>query len=228
MTKTGWIIFAVAVILGLGSLVVWTRAANPPLDVSEVNSAVVLEASEASGNIADRVMGNTESKIVLIEYGDFQCPGCAGASLYVQTLMEEYKDDIAFVFRNFPNTSGFPNAKAAAAAAEAAGNQGKYWEMNSHLFQAQSEWASADIATRTDIFVRYAESLQLDAEKFKTDLASKEIDDKIRFDRALGAKDEVTGTPSFYLNGEKVSDETANGIINGRLDDIKKEIDALL
>lgn len=228
MTKTGWIIFITAVVLGLGSLIAWTRIANPPLDVSDVNTSVAVSASEKNGNIGDHVMGNKESKVVLVEYGDFQCPGCAGASPNTQTLMEEYGDKIAFIFRNFPLTSMHPNAKAAAAAAEAAGKQGKYWEMNSHLFQAQAEWRSADAKTRTDIFNGYAASLQLDIAAFKADVASAEVAKKISFDQALGKKDGASATPTFFLNGKVISDETANGIISGDLDAIKKELDALL
>lgn len=228
MTKTGWIIFVTAVVLGLGSLIVWTRMANPPLDVSDVNTASIVAASEKSGNIGDHVTGKEDSKVILFEYGDFQCPGCGAASPYVQTLLEEYGDRIAFVFRNFPLTSMHPNAKSAAAAAEAAGLQGKYWEMNKHLFQAQSEWSSADAKSRTDTFMGYANSLGLDVDKFKEDMASSNVTKKISFDQALGGKDEVSATPTFLLNGKIVSEDASGGITSGNLDPIKKEIDELL
>lgn len=228
MTKTGWIIFVTAVVLVLGSLIAWTRIANPPLDVSAVNTSTILVGSDASGTIGDHVMGNKDSKVVLIEYGDFQCPGCAGASPNMKLLMDEYGDKIAFVFRNFPLTTIHPNAKAAAAAAEAAGLQGKYWEMNLNLFQAQAEWKNADPTSRTEIFNKYAEALQLNSDTFKQDLASEKVAKKISFDQALGKKDEVSSTPTFILNGKKISDEAAQGISNSDLTALKKEIDALL
>ncbi len=228
MTKTGWIIFITAVVLGLGSLIAYTRISNPPLDVSDVNSAAITSASDKNGNIADHVTGKADSKVVLIEYGDFQCPGCGSAFPNVLTLTEEYNDKIAFVFRNFPLTSMHPNAKAAAAVAEAAGLQGKYWEMNHHLFQTQSEWVNSDVKTRTDTFTRYAESLNLDIAKFNEDIAGKAVTQKISFDQAVGKRDGISATPTFVLNGKIVSDATADGILKGDLTAIKKEIDALL
>lgn len=228
MTKTGWIIFVTAVVVILGGLVAWARISNPPLDVSGIDANVAISASEKNGNIADHVTGKTDSKVVLIEYGDYQCPGCGSAAPYVQQLNEEYKDKIAFIFRNFPLTSIHPNAKAAAATAEAAGLQGKYWEMNHHLYQTQSEWNNADVKTRNEIFNQYAESLGLDMNKFKTDLASAEVAKKINFDQAIGKRENVSATPTFVLNGKQVSEESAGGVTKGDLTAIKKEIDALL
>ncbi|UTX51424.1 thioredoxin domain-containing protein [Candidatus Saccharibacteria bacterium TM7i] len=228
MTKIGWIIFITAVVVGLGSLIAWARISNPPLDVSGIDANVAISASEKNGNIADHVTGKVDSKVVLIEYGDYQCPGCGSAAPYVQQLMEEYNDKIAFIFRNFPLTSIHPNAKAAAATAEAAGLQGKYWEMNHHLYQAQSEWSSASVKDRTNTFNGYASSLGLDLKKFEQDIASAEVAKKINFDQAIGKRESVSATPTFVLNGKKVSEETADGITKGNLDAIKKEIDALL
>lgn len=228
MTRTGWIIFITAVVLGLGSLVVWTRVTNPPLDVTGIQSSGIIAASDKNGGIGDHVTGNKEGKVILVEYGDFQCPGCGSASPNTQALMEEYGDRIAFIFRNFPLTSMHPNAKAAAATAEAAGLQGKYWEMNHHLFSAQAEWRSADVKTRTDIFNGYAESLGLDMNKFKADIASAEVAQKINFDQAIGKQDNVSATPTFLLNGKQVSEKAASSITGGGLTEIKKEIDDLL
>lgn len=228
MTKTGWIIFATAVIVGLGGLIAWTRITNPPLDVSSVETATILAASAESGDIADRAKGNVESKVVLIEHGDFQCPGCGSVAPHVQTLMSEYGDKIAFVFRNFPLTSIHPNAKAAAAVAEAAGLQGKYWEMHNHLFSSQSEWSNADVKTRTDIFNSYAESLGLDLEKFTSDIAGTQVAQKLKFDAALGKKSGVTGTPAFFIGSEQVDDETTNSFISGDTAKIKELLDAKL
>ncbi len=228
MTKTGWIIFTTVVILGLGALIAWARIANPPLDVSGINTAVVIGASEKNGNIADHVKGKVDSKVVLVEYGDYQCPGCGSAFAGTETLLQEYGDKIAFVFRNFPITSIHPNAKAAAAVAEAAGLQGKFWQMNSHLYRTQNEWSNADTKTRTEIFSGYASSLGLDMNKFNEDLTSAAISQKIKFDQAVGTMQEVDATPTFLLNGKKVSDKSAQSFSSGDLTAIKKEIDELL
>lgn len=228
MTKTSWIIFITVVVLGLGSLIVWTRITNPPLDVSDVNSAIAIGASEKNGNIADHVTGNKESKAVLIEYGDYQCPGCGSAAPNVERFIAEHGDRVAFIFRNLPITSIHPNAKVAAAAAEAAGLQGKFWEMNSHIYKTQGEWSNANTKERTDIFRGYAEALQLDLEKFTADMASAEVAAKIKFDQAIATRDDVTATPTFVLNGKKLSEEAANGLTSGNFELVLKEIDEIL
>ena len=228
MNRTGWIIFAAAVVLLLGGLVAWARIANPPLDVSGVNNNSILSATADSGNIADHVKGKADSKVILVEYGDFQCPSCAGAHPNVNTLMEEYKDDITFVFRNFPLTSIHPNARAAASAAEAAGLQGKYWEMYDQLYENQNDWSTANTDQRTNIFNGYATGLALDMEKFAADYASAEVAKKISFDLAVGKAAGASATPTFYLNGEKLDDAASSAIVQGNLDDIKAKIDALL
>jgi len=229
MNKYGWIIFSVAVVALLGGLIIWTRTTNPTVDVSNVNNNSILAATVDSGNIADHVKGNKESKVLLVEYGDFQCPGCGGAYPNVKTLMEEYGDRVALVFRNFPLTSIHPNAKVAAAAAEAAGLQGKFWEMHDMLFQNQNSWGSLSASSRTDAFVTFASQLELDTEKFTNDLVNADINKKISFDMAVGKQNKASSTPTFFLNG-KILDDTAaaDGIVKGDLTAIKAELDKAL
>ena len=228
MNKTGWIIFSTAVVLLLGGLVVWTRMTNPPLDVSNVNTGSVLAATEESGTIADRTKGSSENTVVLVEYGDYQCPSCAGANANVNKLVDEYGDKLTFVFRNFPLTSIHPNAKAAAAVAEAAGQQDKFWEMHNLLYDNQSDWASLDASKRTDVFNQYADSLNLDITKFTADLTDKTIAQKIKFDIALGKKDGAEATPAFYLNGKKVDEAAASALVQGDTSAVKALIDELV
>lgn len=228
MNKYGWIIFSVVVVLLLGGLVAWTRVTNPPIDVSNVNNNSVIAGSDQNGNIADHTKGSDSNKILLVEYGDFQCPSCAGAHPHINTLMEEYKDDVTFIFRNFPLTAIHPNARAASAVAEAAGLQGKYWEMYDKLYESQSDWSSLDASQRTDLFNRYAEDLSLDMTKFAEDLASQSVNKKINFDLALGKEAGTSATPTFFLNGEKLSDEASGNIVNGDLSTVKEQIDQLI
>lgn len=227
MNKTGWIIFSTAVVLLLGGLVVWTRMTNPPLDVSNVDTGSVLAATTDSGDIADRTKGSSENNVVLVEYGDYQCPSCAGANPNVNKLVEEYGDKFTFVFRNFPLTSIHPNAKAASAVAEAAGQQGKFWEMHDLLYDNQGDWSNLDASKRTDIFNQYADSLDLDINKFTADLTDKPVNQKIKFDLALGKKDGTDATPTFYLNGEKLDEAASTAIVRGDLTGIKAKIDEL-
>lgn len=206
MTKRAWIIFAAISVLLLGGLVY--LSSQNKLDVSDVNPDTIQEASEANGNIADHVYGNADSKVVLIEYGDFQCPGCGSAHPIVKEVAEKYKDDMALVFRNFPISTIHPNARVAAASAEAAGLQDKYWEMFDTIFENQSAWENANTADRGNIFAGYAREIGLDEDQFKLDIASSQVETKINYDLALGRKQNVNSTPTFFLNGEQIDQET--------------------
>jgi protein-disulfide isomerase len=227
MNKVGWIIFSVVVVAVLAGLVVWTRMTNPPIDISSIENNSVVAASSQNGNIADHTKGSDTKEILFIEYGDFQCPSCGGAHPQVNALMEEYGDKITFVFRNFPLTAIHPNARAASAVAEAAGLQGKYWEMHDMLYSKQNEWSGLDPSQRTSIFNNFATLLSLDMDKFTADLASKEVNQKISFDLALGKKAAVSATPSFFLNGTKLDETTASGIVQGDLTAVKAQLDEL-
>ena len=215
MNKVTWIIFGAVVVLVLGGLVVYSRISNPAMDVSSINANAISAASEQNGQIADQVFGNPDAKVVLVEYGDFQCPSCGAAHPQIKEAMETYKNNVAFIFRNFPLTTIHPNARVSSAAAEAAGLQGKYWEMHNIIYEAQADWEKLTGDQRTNIFVGYATALGLDTDKFTTDLASKAVNTKISFDQALGKKIGVNATPTFYLNGEKLSETDASQIVRG-------------
>lgn len=204
MSKKAWIIFIVIVIGLLTGLVLWSRGSTPQVDVSNVNPNSIIAASSANGNVGDHVFGNTDGKVLLIEYGDFQCPGCGTAHPRIKAISEQYKDQIGFVFRNFPLTSIHPNARAAAASAEAAGQSGYYWEMHNKLFESQNSWENLTGTERSDAFASYAEALGINKATFTTNLGLDVINQKISFDQALGKKVSVDSTPTFFLNGVKL------------------------
>lgn len=193
--------------LGFGALVALSQ--RDKVDVSSVDTNKILAATDDSGNIADHVDGNKDAKVRLIEYGDFQCPGCGGAHPIVKSLTEKYGENMAFVFRNFPLTGIHPNARAAAAAVESAGIMGKYWQMHNLVFESQDEWSDASSQDRTAIFKRYAKEIGLDEAKFDQNLrdASDQINKKIAYDQSLGRKIKVSATPTFYLNGTLMTQE---------------------
>ena len=201
MSKRTWIIFAVVCIAVLGGLVY--LSGKNKIDVSSVDINKVQPAAAQSGEIADHVFGKADSKVVLIEYGDFQCPGCGAAYQPVKEVTGKYKDQVAFIFRNFPLTTIHPNARAAAAAAEAAGLQGKYWEMHDKLYENQSTWENLSGNQRTDFFASYATDLGLNVDTFKADIAGTNTNQKISFDQAVGKKADVSATPTLLLNGKK-------------------------
>lgn len=204
VSKKAWIIFAAVCVALLAGLIY--ISSKDKIDVSSVDVSKIQPGNEKSGGIADRVFGNANSKVMFIEYGDFQCPGCGAAHPIVKEVTEKYKDHVAFVFRNFPLVSAHPNARVASAAAEAAGLQGKYWEMHDKIYETQDAWSSLTSDKRTDFFANYASELGLDGEKFKTDLADTKVNQKISYDQALGKKAKVDATPTFFLDGQKATD----------------------
>lgn len=227
MSKKTWIIFIVVCLAIFGGLIYISKSNK--VDVSKINDSKVLTANKDSGDIADHVFGKADSKVVLVEYGDFQCPYCGQAYPKLKTLSQDYKDKIAFVFRNNPIPSLHPNAKAAAAAAEAAGLQGKYWEMHDKLYETQNDWSTLDTNTRTDKYVEYAKAVGIaDLNKFRTDMGLEKVNAKINFDLSLGIKAGVTGTPTFVLNGQKISDDLGTNIISGNGKDFRAAIDKAL
>lgn len=205
MDRTRWIIFGVICVVVLGALIVNKK--NDEVDVSKVDANKVVTADKKNTEIPDHIFGNVQKKTVLIEYGDFQCPGCGSLFPTLKPLKEKYKDQLTFVFRNFPLTSIHPNALAAATAAEAAGLQDKWWEYHDLLYENQNEWSSVDSSKRTDVFVGYAEKLGLNIASFKKDLESEKIAQKIARDQALGKKIGATSTPTLVLDGKVLAQD---------------------
>ncbi len=206
MGTKGWIIFATVAALLLGGLVYMSSANR--IDVSGYDINKIISADEKNGNIGDNVFGNKSSKVVLIEYGDYQCPGCGSAYARVKPITDKYQGQIAFVFRNLPITSLHPNARAAAAVAQAAGLQGKYWEMHDKLYSSQNAWSGASVSDRTTIFRGYAESIGLKLDQYDKDVTSEAVNKKINFDQAIFKR---TGfqqaTPTFTLDGKQVPED---------------------
>ncbi|MFZ1360702.1 MAG: thioredoxin domain-containing protein [Candidatus Saccharimonadales bacterium] len=229
MNTRTWVIFGVVCVILFGGLIAYSRSQSNSASVDQIDANSILSASPSSGDIADHVLGNRDSKVVLIEYGDFQCPSCGGAHAGVKQIMEEYKDTVAFVYRNFPLTSMHPNAVAAATAAEAAGLQDKYWDMHNLVFETQNDWSNLSINQRTEQFVQYAEQVGVkDIEQFRRDQSDSRISKKISFDQALGKKKNVTATPSFFLNGEKLESDISNTLVQGDVSKIRTLLDTIL
>jgi len=156
---------------------------------------------------ADWVRGNSASTVTLIEYGDFQCPACAQYHPLVKGLKDEFGEKIAFGFRHFPLSQVHPNAKAAARAAEAAGAQGKFWEMHDILFERQTEWAPKPRPEAT--FVSYATELGINIDQFEADMDRDDLDDKIGAHYETGVASGVNSTPTFFLNGVKLQNPSS-------------------
>ncbi len=202
MNKISWTIFTVLIVGVLSLLVIFSK--NTDTNVSKIDTNIAQTANSQNGNIGDHTKGSSDSKVVLIEYGDYRCPGCGEINPTIEAIVDIYKDQIQFIFRNFPLTSIHENAKAAAGAVEAAGLQGKYWEMHDKVYASQSDWEGLSGNDLVDIFSSYASDFKLDTAKFKTDIASTAVNSKITYDQALGNKSKLNSTPTFFLNGTKL------------------------
>ncbi len=182
----------------------------------------VAEGDEAVQR-ADHVVGPVDAKVVLIEYADFECPACAGFWPQLKQIEAAFPDDLAVVYRHNPLSSLHPNAFAAHRAAVAAANQGMFWEMHDLLYQRQNEWAAATsgltVSQAADRFEQYAQELSLNMEQFTADVESSETFDFIDSHLDSGNQLGVTGTPTLFLNGEEITERSAEELI-GLIQDI--------
>ena len=223
MNKKSWMIFAIIVVAIVGGMI-YISTQNR-LNVSDINNDqlnTIIGAESRNGDIVDHEIGSKSPKVTIIEYADYQCPGCSAAAPKAKALAEKYKDHVRLIFRNFPIASSHPNARAAAAAAEAAGLQGKFWEMNELLYVNQDAWKNANITERDNIFKSYAEQLKLNIDQYKTDIASNRVKNKIDFDMALGRKHGVAATPTFYINGKNTEMDSSGSIESSVKEALKK------
>lgn len=138
---------------------------------------------------------------VLVEFFDYQCPTCAQFHPIVEDLRDRYEGSVTFAVRHFP-LEMHANAVPAAAAAEAAAQQGEFEAMHDRILETQSEWAESDDAAA--IFRGYADDLGLDMDAFDAAVSSEATADRIALDYAAGVDAGVQGTPTFFLDGERI------------------------
>jgi len=158
----------------------------------------------------DHYQGNKDAKNVFIEYGDMECPACAAYSDLLKGVPTTFTDTV-FVFRYFPLVQIHPNSVEAALAVEAAGAQGKYWEMHDQLFAKQGDWEG--LSDPLDTFAQYAQQLGVsNTDQFKSDITSKKYLSAIQqdSDEALGLN--LPGTPSFFFNGHTLQNQDLAGL----------------
>lgn len=150
----------------------------------------------------DYTIGSPSAKATLVEYLDFECEACGAYFPLVKQLEEEFPNDLRVVRRYFP-LPGHRNGMTAALAVEAAARQGKYDQMHDLLFTEQEKWGEKAAPT-PEVFEKYAQQLGLDMAKFKTDVASQSVKDRVQRDIDSGKALGNQGTPSFFLNGERI------------------------
>jgi protein-disulfide isomerase len=152
---------------------------------------------------ADHAQGPATAPVTLVEYGDYECPSCLNAEPIVSALRRKHGDKLRVVFRHFPQNSVHARASAAAEAAEAAAAQGKFWEMHRALYQHSQTLADVDLT-------HLALSNGLDVYKFGRDAGTGGFAKKVRNDYDGGRHSGVTGTPTFFINGQKYEGEATD------------------
>jgi protein-disulfide isomerase len=144
---------------------------------------------------ADHALGPDHAPVIVVEYGDFECPNCKQAAPAVKLLLRHFADRICFVYRHFPLEEVHPHAVQAAEAAECAGSQGKFWPFHDALFEHQPHLKSHDLRN-------YAEDLQLDMARYDSEMSEhvylQRIRDHIQSGRDSGAR----STPTFFVDGK--------------------------
>ena len=193
-----------------------TLAGGFALYRSKKLAAPTAASGEASGI---HVRGKADAPVTIEEFGDFQCPPCGTMSGVLHKLGDEYGSRLRLVFHNFP-LAVHAHAREAALAAEAAHEQGKFWEMHDVLYKEQQLWSIA--SDPPNLFVGYAKSLGLDVERFKKDVAEREIAERVAADQKLGSSRGVTSTPTLFLNNVLVPPPEIGP------DGLKKRIEAAL
>lgn len=161
--------------------------------------------------------GSVNARITLTEFADFQCPACRSArTSIIQRVMSDYPQDVKIVFRHFPLGPSHPLGTLAAQAAEAAGAQGKFWEMYDLLFVNQEEWGdtskSISEGQARDMFIKYARNLSLDTAKFEMDIKTNAYSSIISGDFNAGQAAGVNSTPTFFVNGRIVNEPSYDAV----------------
>ena len=191
-----------AAVAGLAWLAGGSDDSAPPVDQSQL---VTSDAWQITGD---------DATVTVVEFLDFECEACRAAHPNVQQILQEYDGRINYVVRNFPNHN---NSVLAAQAAEAAGEQGKYWEMFNLLFERQGEWGEKR-EPQTEAFISYARELQLDMPAFEESVASGKFIEKINADKQAGLDLGVNATPTFFINGEREVGVISVGTFRAKID----------
>ena len=171
-----------------------------------------------SSTVSNHSKGGNSKNVELLVYGDFQCPVCSEFAVIENAIYEKYKDQIKFTYRHYPLDTIHPNARAAHRAAQAAGIQGKFFEMHDLLYQNQNIWS--DSANPKTTFESYAEQLGLDINKFKADYETQAVNATINADKNEGTGKGVQGTPTYFINGNKLDNKNLSSV-----DDFSKVIE---
>src|SRR5438552_3127081 len=202
-----FVIVAAAALVALGSGAMLYRAKRPQLQAIPASNSVAGKSDAESMHIR----GNPDAPVTLEEFADFQCPPCSSFAAFGEELLKEYDSRLRIVFRNFP-LSAHEHAREAALAAEAAGFQGKFWEMYDVLYREQVFWTYAPNVR--ELFESYAGTIGLDLDQFRKDMDGEKAKERVDSDHALGDSLGVKVTPALFINNEPLDpkDKSPEGL----------------
>jgi len=202
-----FVIVAGVALAALGSGAMLYRAKRPQLQAIPASNSVAGKSDTESVHIR----GNPDAPVTLEEFADFQCPPCGIFAAFGEELLKEYDSRLRIVFRNFP-LAAHEHAREAALAAEAAGFQGKFWEMHDVLYREQATWSKA--SNVRELFESYAGTIGLNLDQFKTDIDSEKAKERVDSDHARGESLGITMTPTLYINNQPVEgrDKSPEGV----------------
>lgn len=196
-TKVLGSVLILTVVLLLGGVFLLSRNQSPKASTLGTN---IVQIDYSKG----QKIGSSSAKVKLVEFSDLECPACLNVEPIVKKIRASYSlDQLQFIYRHFPLTQ-HPHSRQVATLAEAAGEQGKFWEMHDKLFETQTAWTKLDNAEATTFFIDLAKQLNLDENKVKKALDENTFLSKINDDLTEGQRLGVDSTPTFYLNGRKV------------------------
>jgi len=218
-----FVIIAIVLVAGIAAFIVFGRkktsdsnSAFVATPAQVVSAATPLPQASPTATIPiEKPNVKVSSPVVLEEYGDYQCPPCGLLYPVLKDIEHEYGKQLQIVFHHFPLTKIHKNAMNAARAAEAARNQGKFWEMHDRLYRNQNAWK--DLDDPRSMFVQYARELGLNADRFTRDLDSPEVEQRIAADMQKGTSIGITGTPTLLIDGNMLRYEatTPDGVRQG-------------
>ncbi|HLD22043.1 MAG TPA: thioredoxin domain-containing protein [Patescibacteria group bacterium] len=165
--------------------------------IQATNQPQTLDQFTINNFADDPVMGAADAPITIVQFADFQCPNSAEVSSIMETIMQKYADSVRFVYRDFPVSEIHVNAAKAAEAAQCANDQGQFWQFRHTLFTNQDHLTIADLK-------RYAAELNLHTTQFDNCIDSNKYTSEVQADFEDGIRIGVTGTPTFFFNGNKV------------------------
>jgi len=180
-----------------------TTTTNKMSNKTPENNAELLKNAKP-GAEPPWLLGSPTATVTVEEFADFQCGTCAAKHPVAKEIINHYGSRIKFIFRNYPLTTIHDKAYDAAVAVEAAGLQGKFWDMQNLLFTNQSSWSTNNPATFRSTLEEYAQKIGLDVEKFKADMAGLQAKTRVDKDLERGRSLRISSTPTFLINGKPV------------------------